>query len=98
MLRSRLLSVRQKSTVVSSKLDTPPLNQTDDVKRTTLEIPFARAKVGPFFQEAPTLGNQFSQDPTLQGYLKRYMPKEVGLINTTILSLLVLIYYLAPSD
>ncbi len=41
-------------------------------------IAFASAKLGTFFQEAPKLGNMFKEDVTLQSYLKRVMPSEVG--------------------
>ena len=42
-----------------------------------LNMPFAKAKTGPFFQEQPSLGNQFIEDVTLQNYLKRFMPSNV---------------------
>ncbi|XP_066293808.1 acyl-CoA dehydrogenase family member 11-like [Branchiostoma lanceolatum] len=41
------------------------------------KIPFARAKVGPFFQDRPRLTNMYLEDVTLRSYLKRVMPKEV---------------------
>ncbi|CAH1231673.1 ACAD8 [Branchiostoma lanceolatum] len=41
------------------------------------KIPFARAKVGPFFQDRPRLTNMYLEDMTLRSYLKRVMPKEV---------------------
>ena len=40
-------------------------------------LPFARAKIGPFFQQNPTLGNQYTEDVTLQSYLRRVMPVQV---------------------
>lgn len=39
--------------------------------------PFARSKIGLFFQQQPELGNQFLEDVTLQNYLKRFLPHEV---------------------
>lgn len=41
------------------------------------EAPFARARLGPFFQAEPQLGNQFTEDVTLQKYLKRHLPPKV---------------------
>ncbi|GFS23543.1 novel acyl-CoA-dehydrogenase protein [Elysia marginata] len=37
-------------------------------------VPFAHARLGPFFQEEPQLKNQFSQDAFLQGYLQQHVP------------------------
>ncbi|KAI8507261.1 hypothetical protein Bbelb_146410 [Branchiostoma belcheri] len=41
------------------------------------KIPFAKAKVGPFFQDKPRLTNMYLEDVTLKSYLKRIMPEEV---------------------
>lgn len=41
------------------------------------EAPFARARLGSFFQAEPQLGNQFTEDVTLQKYLKRHLPPKV---------------------
>lgn len=43
-----------------------------------LDIPFARARLGTFVQDAPVLGNQYLEDATLQSYLKRYVPQKVS--------------------
>ena len=40
-------------------------------------IPFAHARLGPFFQEEPKLINQFSHDAFLQGFLQRHVPSKV---------------------
>lgn len=40
-------------------------------------IPFARSKIGDFFQIVPELGNQFDENSNLKGYLVRTMPKQV---------------------
>uniref|UniRef100_T1J5D1 Acyl-CoA dehydrogenase/oxidase C-terminal domain-containing protein n=1 Tax=Strigamia maritima TaxID=126957 RepID=T1J5D1_STRMM len=42
-----------------------------------MSIPFARAKVGTFFQAPPKLRNQYTQDVVLRRYLQRIMPPEV---------------------
>jgi hypothetical protein len=47
---------------------------------TDSRLPFARAKVGSFFQAQPELGNQFLEDVTLQKYLRRHMPNEVAFL------------------
>ena len=49
-----------------------------------VKIPFARAKIGPFFQAQPELGNQFLEDVTLRSYLKRFMPANVSHIFKSI--------------
>ncbi|ELT99005.1 hypothetical protein CAPTEDRAFT_179194 [Capitella teleta] len=41
------------------------------------ELPFARARIGTFFQQAPSLGNQFTADVTLRNYLRRFLPHEI---------------------
>lgn len=40
------------------------------------DLPFARAKLGTFTQDAPQLCNQYIEDVFIQSYLKRYLPKE----------------------
>ncbi|XP_069134564.1 acyl-CoA dehydrogenase family member 11-like [Argopecten irradians] len=40
-------------------------------------VPFARAKVGNFFQEKPSLGNHYREDQTLHSYLKRHIPSDI---------------------
>lgn len=40
-------------------------------------LPFSRAKIGPFFQERPLLKNPFLEDALLRGYLRRHLPQEV---------------------
>ncbi|XP_045891506.1 acyl-CoA dehydrogenase family member 11-like isoform X2 [Micropterus dolomieu] len=39
-------------------------------------LPFSRAKIGPFFQERPLLKNPFLEDALLRGYLRRHLPQE----------------------
>ena len=41
-------------------------------------IPFARAKIGTFFQDVPKLGNTFNEDVLVRGYLKRILPENVS--------------------
>ncbi|XP_027721349.1 acyl-CoA dehydrogenase family member 11-like [Vombatus ursinus] len=41
------------------------------------DIPFARARIGTFFQGQPRLGNQYLEDALLRGYLKRQLPTQV---------------------
>lgn len=43
---------------------------------------FQRSKSGSFYQEAPSLGNQFSEDFFLQSYLKSVLPQKVSLFNS----------------
>ncbi|KAK3581974.1 hypothetical protein CHS0354_003235 [Potamilus streckersoni] len=38
---------------------------------------FSASNIGKFFQEQPTLGNQYSEDVTLQSYLRRHIPKKI---------------------
>jgi hypothetical protein len=40
-------------------------------------VPFLGAKIGPFFQEQPSVGNQYLEDSALRSYLKRWMPANV---------------------
>ncbi|XP_012819170.1 novel acyl-CoA-dehydrogenase protein isoform X1 [Xenopus tropicalis] len=42
-----------------------------------LKMPFSRAAIGNFFQQMPSLGNQFLEDALLQSYLKRHLPPQV---------------------
>ncbi len=42
-----------------------------------VDIPFASAKIGKFFQDGPKLGNTYLNDATLQRYLKRVLPDQV---------------------
>ena len=70
---------QQRSQYTDIKAQPSPLQE--------LELPFAPAKLGTFFQEAPQLGNQYEEDKLLQTYLKRYMPKEVGLNFNKLLNL-----------
>ena len=91
MLKAKLLSrpilwsVRTKSSVASSSLGFDSLRSADMSKddfgtsvKSRLDIPFARAKIGPFFQNSPQLGNQFLEDSTLVNYLKRLLPADVS--------------------
>ncbi|XP_038560265.1 acyl-CoA dehydrogenase family member 11-like [Micropterus salmoides] len=41
-------------------------------------LPFSRAKIGPFFQERPLLKNPFLEDALLRGYLRRHLPQEAA--------------------
>ena len=41
-------------------------------------VDFAASRRGSFFQEAPTLRNQFNADIFMQSYLKRILPAEVS--------------------
>lgn len=44
---------------------------------TSGDLPFARSRVGTFFQERPVLKNPFLEDALLRGYLRRHLPEEV---------------------
>jgi len=68
-----------KSTATSAVGTSEHLREVDVQQDCAFKLPFARAKIGPFFQEQPQLGNQFTEDTTLQNYLKRHLPPEVGL-------------------
>lgn len=52
--------------------------ETDDSRGPTL--PFARSKIGSFFQRQPSISNQFMEDVTLRSYLKRHLPDDVRII------------------
>ncbi|XP_076452464.1 acyl-CoA dehydrogenase family member 11-like [Babylonia areolata] len=41
-----------------------------------LTLPFASARLGRFTQEAPQLGNQYTQDSLLRSYLRRHIPAQ----------------------
>jgi len=69
--------LRFKSSAVSAAGTSDHLPQLDVEQNSAFTLPFARAKIGPFFQEQPQLGNQFTEDTTLQNYLQRHMPDEV---------------------
>lgn len=45
--------------------------------KTEFEIPFAKARLGNFFQPEPELRNQFDEDPVLKSYLRRHLPSPV---------------------
>jgi len=68
---------RLKSSAVTSFGTSEHLTELDVEQSSSFTVPFARAKIGPFFQEQPQLGNQFTEDTTLQNYLKRHMPAQV---------------------
>lgn len=53
----------------SEVANTENLEMSNDFK-----FPFAFAKVGNFAQDAPQLGNQFTQDSLLRSFLKRHIP------------------------
>ncbi|XP_060085995.1 acyl-CoA dehydrogenase family member 11-like [Ylistrum balloti] len=40
-------------------------------------VPFAKARIGNFFQEKPSLGNHYREDHALQSYLKRHIPSDI---------------------
>lgn len=73
--------LRVKSSAVSA-LGTSEHMPELDVQQTSgfTDVPYARSKIGAFFQEQLQLGNQFTEDITLQNYLKRHMPARVQLI------------------
>jgi hypothetical protein len=64
--------LRRKSYAAEPNVVSGKLNPASDSS-----LPFARAKVGPFFQAQPKLGNQFLEDITLQKYLRRHLPNKV---------------------
>lgn len=41
-------------------------------------VPFAFAKLGPFFQDQPRLFNQFREDVLMNTFLQRHVPAEVS--------------------
>jgi len=70
--------LRVKSSIASAVGTSEHLADLDVPPRSAFSLPFARAKIGPFFQEQPRLGSQFAEDTTLQNYLKRHMPAQVN--------------------
>ncbi|XP_021369844.1 acyl-CoA dehydrogenase family member 11-like [Mizuhopecten yessoensis] len=52
-------------------------NQNNAEPESSYVAPFARAKIGNFFQERPSLGNHYEEDPTLKSYLKRHIPPDI---------------------
>lgn len=77
-----LSQLRFKSSAVSAIGASEPLVELDMEHNSAFTFPFARAKIGRFFQEQPQLGNQFTEDSTLQTYLKRHMPAQVLTTDT----------------
>jgi len=77
--RNMARQIRQKSTAAAAASVNDRLTELD-VEQATIRTPFSRAKIGPFFQVQPQLGNQFTEDVTLQGYLKRHLPAQVRYI------------------
>ena len=73
--------LRLKSSVVSAVGTSENLAELDVEQQNTSAVTdaFARAKIGSFFQDQPKLGNQFTEDMTLQNYLKRHVPAQVEL-------------------
>lgn len=67
----------QSGTMASSVVESSSSSQSNPEVFPRNETPFARARVGPFFQAEPQLGNQFTEDVTLQKYLRRHMPAKV---------------------
>ena len=68
-----------KSTSASDRLEFELGNR--DVPDSFTGTAFAASKRGSFFQEAPRLRNQFTGDLFLQSYLKRVLPREVGMCS-----------------
>jgi len=73
--------LRVKSSAVSAVGTSEHLSELDleQTSAFTTDVPYARSKIGRFFQEQPQLGNQFTEDLTLQNYLKRHLPAQVDL-------------------
>ncbi|KAM4809857.1 acyl-CoA dehydrogenase family member 11-like [Rhinophrynus dorsalis] len=83
--RGRLLSPREKcqplcfmssKSTVSPDLGHEAFSQQQRILE-ELKMPFYRAAIGGFFQEKPSLGNQFLEDALLQSYFKRNLPGPV---------------------
>jgi len=70
--------LRVKSSVVSAVGTSEHVVDVDVHPSSASSLPFATAKIGQFFQEQPQLGNQFTEDTTLQNYLKRHLPAQVN--------------------
>lgn len=49
-----------------------------DLSLHEITIPFARAKIGTFFQKIPELGNTYKEDVVVQSYLRRVLPETVS--------------------
>ena len=73
--------LRVKSSAVSAVGTSEHLPELDVEQSSAFTVPFARSKIGLFFQEQPQLGNQFTEDTTLQNYLKRHMPAQVQMTD-----------------
>ena len=54
------------------------ISQKEECFHGALGVDFAASRRGSFFQEAPTLRNQFNADIFMQSYLKRILPVEVS--------------------
>jgi hypothetical protein len=74
----RMACVRLKSTAASSQVTAASAEAADaEMATDLLQFPFSFARVGNFAQEAPQLGNQYTQDTLVRAFLKRYVPAEV---------------------
>ena len=49
----------------------------ENTNNVSVNIPFTRAKLGPFLQVQPVFGNPYTEDTTLVAYLRRHLPEEV---------------------
>jgi len=75
--------LRFKSFPISAAETSENFSELASEERSSFTFPFARAKVGQFFQQEPQLGNQFTEDTTLQNYLKRHMSEvDINLGNS----------------
>ena len=83
----RQSGIRFKATEASAAPNAMAQSKYDSDHETALKIqemenfeaalPFSRTRIGPFFQQMPTLGNQYLEDVTLRSYLRRVMPENV---------------------
>ncbi len=81
---TQMMGVRMKSTTApasqmtqnNTTLTAIKIEQ-EELENIQRSLPFSRTKIGQFFQDMPTLGNQYLEDATLKNYLRRVMPDHV---------------------
>ncbi|XP_046344729.1 acyl-CoA dehydrogenase family member 11-like isoform X1 [Haliotis rufescens] len=63
-------------TIARKSTSAPMTSELQELERQAAAIPFAHAKLGPFFQDKPELHNQFTGDTILRSYLRRHIPSQ----------------------
>ncbi|XP_046556288.1 acyl-CoA dehydrogenase family member 11-like isoform X1 [Haliotis rubra] len=76
MFRLRPSIVNRYKSIACKSTTAPMTSELQELGPQAAAIPFAHAKLGPFFQDKPQLHNQFTEDTTLRSYLRRHIPSQ----------------------